>query len=186
MAQRENGEDTMPGAPPRGRRRDVLDDGEDVSSCTERELLLRSLNANLAHDHALGLLAADVSGIRGSVQAIERRLAPGGEVDQRVRTTSSHALEGFAETLSTKVVAAVKDEREGSGNITPGRMTEIVQQTLTAKELEQLRSKATRDRDRREKILVGVAIALISAAVSGAAGYVTHAVTSRAPVTTAR
>ncbi len=149
----------------------------------------------LAETKAAALIASSVAArteqavarLEKIVATLEHRIAPGGEVEQRAgqraQLASSHTLEATAETVAARIVEAVKGPRDGPNNITPETVVEIVKKTRIAEKAASFDEGVRRAHDRREKILVGVAIALITAAISGSVGYAMRAMQSINTVT---
>lgn len=109
-----NGKDHLPFRPLRAR--DQLDDGEDVTVRTDRELMLRAVNSTLRTEQAVGAMTAeisklntrmtsDIAAVSGKVTAlgkqvrdIKRRFG-GEEIEMRAKQASRPALEELEEKL---------------------------------------------------------------------------------------
>ena len=167
-----NGE-TMPA--PRALRRDVLDDGEDVTNLTDRQLILRVANDRLVEAHERGALLGAMASMEGRIVAriekLEGRLAPNGEIEHRAAMTSSHAIETAADTIASKLFAEFHGPRGGRNNLTKEAVVEIVQSQIDAGTLKQFRDAEKDNRKLRLAIKAGAVVAIVTVLATAIAAH---------------
>lgn len=154
---------------PRARRRDVLSDGTDVTTKTERELLLFVIDEVFVVQSDVGKLAGEVGDARREIADIKVRLQPNGEIEHRARAVSSHAFEGIAQDVAQRIVEAVHDDRDGGrGNITIDRVLDEIRKYDAGKA-----EKVADDRKKfKRDLTVAIIAALVGVAAAGALGHV--------------